>query len=377
MSQINNNDNTNNIDSQILLNKYEIKYQHDLCFNQQVIQMLTLLTFDNALPNVILYGPPGSGKKTIIKLFLKSIYNEDVYNITENIYTVETKKENNYYKNDVNTFPLKSKDANIMIKQSPYHIEINSNIINKTNSLVQILSYYTTQQSVLSYNFKNNKLFNTIVIYDIDNLNIRMQLALRRLIESKVNNCRFILTCSNINKIIDPIKSRCIVSKIKPPNNIELIRVILNICTKEKYRITLKDLIKLINDSDNNVSLCIIKLEILMNNIIHNNDYLNKINWFINWIITNKEEDKRKQLRPIVFSLLSQYIPGNKIIFDILYGLLKLNDSVINFKTKQKIIKLASFYENNIINVINKNDSICSFIIHVNTLLNFMCDNID
>ena len=36
-----------------------------------------------------------------------------------------------------------------------------------------------------------------------------MQLLLRAVIEEFQNNCRFIFTCNYINKIIDPIKSRC------------------------------------------------------------------------------------------------------------------------------------------------------------------------
>ena len=48
-----------------------------------------------------------------------------------------------------------------------------------------------------------------VIIDEADNSTPDVQLLLRAVIEEFQNNCRFIFTCNYINKIIDPIKSRC------------------------------------------------------------------------------------------------------------------------------------------------------------------------
>lgn len=50
---------------------------------------------------------------------------------------------------------------------------------------------------------------NGIVTHNCDNLTGATQSALRGFLEEFANNCRFIFTCNYVNKVIDPLRSRC------------------------------------------------------------------------------------------------------------------------------------------------------------------------
>jgi DNA polymerase III delta prime subunit len=67
-----------------------------------------------------------------------------------------------------------------------------------------------------SVGFKPNKI---VILDEADYLNVNSaQPALRNLMETFSAHCRFILTCNYVEKIIDPIQSRCQTYKIIPPS---------------------------------------------------------------------------------------------------------------------------------------------------------------
>ena len=91
-----------------------------------------------------------------------------------------------------------------------------------------------------------------VIIDEADNTTNDVQLSLRTAVEESHNNCRFIFTCNFINKIIEPLHSRCTVVdfRIKPEQSTQLqgeffvrLRTIL---TKEKVEYDDKVLAKLI-----------------------------------------------------------------------------------------------------------------------------------
>ena len=50
-----------------------------------------------------------------------------------------------------------------------------------------------------------------IIIDEADNTSNDVQLSLRAFIEQFSNNCRFIFTCNYIDKIVEPLRSRCVI----------------------------------------------------------------------------------------------------------------------------------------------------------------------
>ena len=91
-----------------------------------------------------------------------------------------------------------------------------------------------------------------VIIDEADNTTNDVQLSLRTAVEEFHSNCRFIFTCNFINKIIEPLHSRCTVVdfRIKPEQSTKLqgeffVRL-RSILTKEKVEYDDKVLAKLI-----------------------------------------------------------------------------------------------------------------------------------
>ena len=82
-----------------------------------------------------------------------------------------------------------------------------------------------------------------VILDEADYLNVNSaQPALRNLMETFSAHCRFILTCNYVEKIIDPIQSRCQTYKIIPPSKKEVAVHVKNILEKENISFDLDDL---------------------------------------------------------------------------------------------------------------------------------------
>ena len=82
-----------------------------------------------------------------------------------------------------------------------------------------------------------------VILDEADYLNVNSaQPALRNLMETFSAHCRFILTCNYVEKIIDPIQSRCQTYKIVPPSKKEVALHSKTILEKEGISFDLDDL---------------------------------------------------------------------------------------------------------------------------------------
>ena len=68
---------------------------------------------------------------------------------------------------------------------------------------------------------------------EADFLTIQAQASLRNIIETFSRTTRFIMTCNFVERIIDPLQSRCQVLKIVPPTKKDVARHLAGICDKE------------------------------------------------------------------------------------------------------------------------------------------------
>ena len=70
---------------------------------------------------------------------------------------------------------------------------------------------------------------------------------LRNLMETFSKHCRFILTCNFVERIIDPIQSRCQSFQVIPPNKNDVPKHLHNIFTEEDVTYNREDLGVLVN----------------------------------------------------------------------------------------------------------------------------------
>jgi len=73
------------------------------------------------------------------------------------------------------------------------------------------------------------------------------QESLKDTIEANSDTCRFIMTCNHLDKIIDPIKSRCLIFKFEQFPKKKLLTLCENILKKENVSYTKGDVEKLID----------------------------------------------------------------------------------------------------------------------------------
>jgi replication factor C small subunit len=86
-----------------------------------------------------------------------------------------------------------------------------------------------------------------VILDEADFLTIQAQASLRNVIETFSRTTRFIMTCNYIERIIDPLQSRCQVLKIIPPEKSKIAVHLKNILNKEKIKFETKALVNIIN----------------------------------------------------------------------------------------------------------------------------------
>jgi DNA polymerase III delta prime subunit len=89
--------------------------------------------------------------------------------------------------------------------------------------------------------------FKIIVLDEFDYMTPGAQAILRNLMETFSKHCRFILTCNYIEKIIDPIQSRCQSFAITPPTKKDVAIQISNILKTENIKFDIKNVAEIIN----------------------------------------------------------------------------------------------------------------------------------
>ena len=108
------------------------------------------------------------------------------------------------------------------------------------------------KQFATSVSLTSSAAHKVVILDEADNMTYDVQMILRAAIEEYHINCRFIFTCNFINKLIDPIKSRCTVVDftIKPSHKEKLQEEffyrIRDILTKESIKYDDKIIAKLI-----------------------------------------------------------------------------------------------------------------------------------
>jgi len=72
-----------------------------------------------------------------------------------------------------------------------------------------------------------------ILLDECDSMTTTAQEALRRIIETAKPNVKFVLTANFIHKIIDPIKSRCLIINFKKLSNADMAKIIIKVMKGE------------------------------------------------------------------------------------------------------------------------------------------------
>ena len=163
--------------------------------NDQLKSKVKVYLESGDLPHLLLFGKAGTGKTTLAKLLVNNIDCDYLY--------INASDENN-----VET--------------------VRSKVKNFASTM----------------GFKDYKV---IILDECDYITPNAQAALRNLMETFSKHCRFILTCNFVERIIDPIQSRCQTFQVIPPNKNDVAKHLHNILTDEGVSYEREDLAILVN----------------------------------------------------------------------------------------------------------------------------------
>jgi len=287
----------------------------------------------NNFQHLIIYGLSCISKQYIVNKILEKLFCKKTIELHDVEYMISG------YSN------IKTK---ITIKQSKYHIVIEPNSNGFDKYLIQEIIQEYAKINVLNI-IKEYQPFKIIVINKIDKLSYYAQAALRRTMEKYSNTCKFILINDQLSNIIEPLRSRCLLVRVPLLKNPDILKIILNICYKEKIDISIDALSKISFNSNNKINRAIWLLNLYKYNINYIDNWETIIDNIIS-IIIHPNNYTAKKLLQIIKNIREQFyilfitnISTLKIIKNIMNKLLILTEDIM---MRYKIIELTSIYEN-------------------------------
>ena len=185
------------VDNSLWVEKYRPIKLDDYVGNEHLKEKVSGYIESEDVPHLLLFGRAGTGKTTLAKLIVKSI------------------------------------ECDYMI--------INASDENNVDTVRNKVKNFASSQG-----FKKYKI---IILDEFDYMTPNAQAILRNLMETFSKHCRFILTCNYVEKIIDPIQSRCQTFQIVPPSKKEVAVQLDKILKSEDINYDVKDLVPIIDSS--------------------------------------------------------------------------------------------------------------------------------
>ena len=244
--------------------------------NESIKNTVKKYISQNDIQNLLFYGPAGTGKTTLAKLIVKNIDCDYLYINASDERGIETIRD-------------------------------------------KVAGFASTAS------FKSIKV---VILDEADFLTIMAQASLRNVIETFSRSTRFILTCNYVERIIDPIQSRCQTLKIVPPSKEDIIEHLVKILTKENISFDSPDVISVVNSNypDVRKMLNIIQMSTvdggqndlylrIDKDVIVSSNYMNKV------------LDELKKARPDWKTIRQIIINANVSDFEVFYRFLYENAS--------------------------------------------------
>ena len=257
-------------DHSLWVEKYRPTSMDTYIGNEHLKSKVSIYLESGDLPHLLLYGRAGTGKTTLAKLLVNNIECDYLY--------INASDENN-----VETVRTKIK------------------------------------QFASTMGFKDMKI---VILDECDYITPNAQAALRNLMETFSRHCRFILTCNYVERIIDPIQSRCQAFQIIPPSKGEVAKHLHNILIQENVMDSPEDIKvlvetgypdirRVINSAQRNVVKSKLKLD---KSSIIQNDYKLKL---LKILETQDKKNAFKEIRQLLADTkITDYTDLFRLLYD-------------------------------------------------------------
>ena len=221
------------------------------------------------IPHLLLHGKAGTGKTTLAKLLVSNVDCDQMY--------VNASDENNV-----------------------------ETVRNKIKMFAS------------SVGFKDLKV---IILDECDFLTPNAQAALRNLMETFSKHCRFILTCNYVERIIDPIQSRCQSFQIIPPSKKEVAIHISKILNTESVSFENEQIVTMVNSSYPDIRRIInaVQRNIVDNQLIVDTESLVQNDYKLQVLEILQTQDKKNAFKNLRQLLADSQIRDYADLFRLLY----------------------------------------------------------
>jgi len=176
--------------------KYRPQSLSEISSQKHIIRSIKKSVNNGNLPHLLFYGPSGCGKTTTILAMARNIFGRELWNERVLEFNASDERGINVIRDKIKIFAKNS---------------INTNEKNKDKPAWKI-----------------------IILDEADSMTTDSQFALRRIMETYSKITRFCIICNYINKIIDPIASRCAKYRFKILDLPSMKNRLNYICDKEK-----------------------------------------------------------------------------------------------------------------------------------------------
>ena len=305
------------------VDKYKPKSVSDVLFHHEIYELLKNMAKDKSIPHIIFHGPSGSGKRTMINIFLSMLYNSKIYNT---------------YGKDYEVTGSSAKTKIETLQRSDYHIVIKPKNTNYDRYLLHdvVKKFAKTTEFI---DTETDKPFRAIQIDNLDDFAYFAQTSLRRTMENYSRRCRFITWCNSLSKIIQPIQSRCICIRLPALTDQDMLKFICDILAKERKLLDLDEIEEIIQKSQGNAKSALWMLNKKMLDIDITSEYDTVIEFLVEHFI-RKDILSISKIRDKIFNLYITTIPFEKIMNDLLEGLIS-NDSISSKCATQLIVNIG------------------------------------
>ena len=198
----------------LLVEKYRSKDLSEYVGNEHIKKTIEQYLGQNDIQNLIFYGPAGTGKTTLAKLIVNNLNCDYLYINASDERGIET-------------------------------------IRDKVSGFASTASF---------------KPLKVVILDEADFLTIQAQASLRNVIETFSRTTRFIMTCNYVERIIDPLQSRCQVLKIIPPSKKEVAVHLASVMAIEGTTYDLEDVKTIVNQYYPDLRKCLNTIQLSTQN---------------------------------------------------------------------------------------------------------------